>query len=46
MPRKKQLPPQGPPIDLPKDLLETLIHGPMTAEGLEAVFRNFKKAFI
>ena len=46
MPRKKQLPPQGPAIELPRELLESLIPGPMTPEGLEAVFRNFKKAFI
>ena len=45
MPRKKQ-PPAAPAIELPKELLEKLIPGPMAAADLEAVFRNFKKAFI
>jgi transposase-like protein len=46
MPTKKKLPVSEPAITLPKELLEQLIPGPMSAENLEAVFRNFKKAFI
>jgi putative transposase len=33
-------------VEIPKELLERLVPGPMTAEGLESVFRQFKKAFI
>jgi putative transposase len=46
MPRKKTVPAAGPKIDLPEELLKQLIPGPMAAGDLEAVFRNFKKAFI
>lgn len=46
MPRRKKQPVVTPAIDIPKELLETLIPGPMTAEGLEDVFQRFKKAFI
>jgi transposase-like protein len=46
MPRKRKEPAGGPAVELPKELLERLVPGPMTAEGLEAVFRQFKKAFI
>ncbi|HPR06439.1 MAG TPA: IS256 family transposase [Denitromonas sp.] len=45
MPSKRQRPAQ-PAIELPKELLEKLIPGPMEAADLEAVFRSFKKAFI
>ncbi len=46
MPTKKKSPVSEPAITLPKELLEQLIPGPMSAESLEAVFRTFKKAFI
>jgi putative transposase len=46
MPRKKKEPVSTPAIDLPKELLERLIPGPMTAAGLEDVFQRFKKAFM
>jgi transposase-like protein len=46
MPRKRKEPAETPAVELPKELLERLVPGPMTAEGLEAVFRQFKKAFI
>lgn len=46
MPRKKKNPVTTPVIDIPKEVLEQLIPGPMTPEGLESVFRSFKKAFI
>jgi transposase-like protein len=46
MPRKKTVPAAGPKIDLPEEVLKQLIPGPMAAGDLEAVFRNFKKAFI
>ena len=46
MPRKKTVPTAGPKIELPEELLKQLIPGPMAAGDLEAVFRNFKKAFI
>jgi putative transposase len=46
MPRKKKPPAAKPAVVLPKELLETLIPGPMSAENLEAVFRQFKKAFM
>jgi transposase-like protein len=46
MPRKNKAAVTGPAIDIPKELLERWIPGPMTQEGLESVFRNFKKAFI
>ena len=36
--------PSLPPI--PKELLDHLVTGPMTAEAVEAVMRQFKKAFI
>lgn len=36
--------PSLPPI--PKELLDQLVTGPMTAEAVEAVMRQFKKAFI
>lgn len=47
MPKKRQ-PAAGlpPAVTIPKELLEQLVPGPMTAEGLEAVFRGFKKAFL
>ena len=35
-----------PTVTIPKELLEQLVPGPMTPEGLEAVFRGFKKAFL
>ena len=47
-PRKKKdtaaVDPSLPPI--PKELLDQLVTGPMTAEAVEAVMRQFKKAFI
>jgi transposase-like protein len=46
MPRKKTVPAAGPKIELPEELLKQLIPGPMAAGDLDAVFRNFKKAFI
>ena len=33
-------------VTIPPELLEQLVPGPMTPEGLEAVFRGFKKAFL
>ena len=33
-------------VRIPPELLEQLVPGPMTPEGLEAVFRGFKKAFL
>jgi transposase-like protein len=35
-----------PTVTIPRELLEQLVPGPMTPEGLEAVFRGFKKAFL
>lgn len=47
MSKKKQLASELPPtVTIPKELLEHLVPGPMTPEGLEAVFRGFKKAFL
>ena len=47
MPRKKKVTPGATPaLEIPKELLERLVPGPMTPEGLESVFRQFKKAFI
>jgi putative transposase len=46
MPRKKKQPVSTPAVVLPKELLETLVPGPMAAKDLEAVFRQFKKAFM
>lgn len=48
MPRKKKgaaldVPPA---VTIPPELLAQLVPGPMTPEGLEAVFRGFKKAFL
>ena len=33
-------------VTIRPELLEQLVPGPMTPEGLEAVFRGFKKAFL
>jgi len=33
-------------VDVPKELLDQLVKGPMTAEGLEGMFRGLKKAII
>lgn len=46
MPRKKKPPAETPAFDLPQDLLEKLIPGPMDAAGVEAVFQRLKKAVI
>jgi transposase-like protein len=47
MPRKKKLTAGATPaLEIPKELLERLVPGPMTAEGLESMFKQFKKAFI
>lgn len=46
MPRKKKPPASTPAFDLPQDLLEKLIPGPMDAAGVEAVFQRLKKAVI
>jgi putative transposase len=48
MPRKKkeaaaEVPPA---VTIPPELLAQLVPGPMTPDGLEAVFRSFKKAFL
>lgn len=40
---KGELPPV---VEIPKELMEQLVPGPLTPEGLEAVFRGFKKAFL
>lgn len=34
MPRKKKEPVSTPAVELPKELLDRLVPGPMTAEGL------------
>jgi putative transposase len=46
MPHKKKPPANAPAFDLPQDLLEKLIPGPMDAAGVEAVFQRLKKAVI
>lgn len=48
MPRKtKNAAAEQPPVpDVPKELLDQFITGPMTAEAVEAVMRKFKKAVI
>jgi putative transposase len=48
MPRKTRLPvPEEPSIpEIPKELLDQFVTGPMTAEAVEAVMRKFKKAVI
>lgn len=46
MSRKKKEPGQGPVVELPKELLEKLVPGPMTPAALEAVFQQLKKAVI
>ena len=46
MPRKKKPPAEVSGFELPKDLLEKLIPGPMDAAGVEAVFQKLKKAVI
>ena len=34
------------PSDIPSDLLDQLVTGPMTAESVDAVMRKFKKAIL
>ena len=46
MPRKKKPPASAPAFDVPQELLEKLIPGPMDAAGVEAVFQRLKKAVI
>lgn len=48
MPRKKKetTGAAAPTVAIPPELLAQLVPGPMTPEGLEAVFRGFKKAFL
>jgi len=46
MPRKKKSPASTPAFDIPQDVLEKLIPGPMDAAGVEAVFQRLKKAVI
>jgi putative transposase len=48
MPRKKKNDGSVDPTlpEVPRELLDQFITGPMTAEGLEAVMRKFKKAFL
>lgn len=49
MPKKKAADSGGalpPAVAIPRELLEQLVPGPMTPEGLDAVFRGFKKAFL
>jgi putative transposase len=44
MPRKKSLPPSGPRI--PPELLDSLVKGPMSAEGVAELMGSFKKALM
>jgi putative transposase len=48
MPRpKKPAPPASPPeLNIPKELLDQLVSGPMTQGDLETMFRSLKKAVI
>ena len=46
MPRRKKPPAGVPGFELPPELLEKLIPGPMDAAGVEAVFQKLKKAVI
>jgi putative transposase len=48
MPRKTKNPmPVDPGLpDIPNEILDQFVSGPMTAEGIEAIMRKFKKAFI
>jgi transposase-like protein len=48
MPRpKKPAPPASPPeLNIPKELLDRLVSGPMTQGDLETMFRSLKKAVI
>lgn len=48
MPKKKNAAVAAVPsaMEIPQELLEQWVPGPMTPEGLEAAFRGFKKAFL
>jgi putative transposase len=46
MSRKKKEPAPRPAVELPKELLEQLVPGPMSPAALEAVFQQLKKAVI
>src|SRR5688572_21313320 len=46
MPRKKRPPAAVPAFEVPEELLEKRIPGPMDAAGVEAVFQRLKKAVI
>jgi putative transposase len=35
-----------PELNVPKELLDRLMKGPMTEEGLESMFRQLKKAVV
>ena len=35
-----------PELNVPKELLDQLVKGPMTQEGLESMFRQLKKAVV
>jgi transposase-like protein len=48
MPRKSKSPnPEQPSVpEIPKEFLDQIVSGPMTAEAVEAVMHKFKKAVI
>ena len=45
-PKKVAPPAPGPELNVPKELLDHLVSGPMTQGDLEAIFRSLKKAVI